>query len=168
MTSVEIEKKFLLKAMPDKDPVEIIKIDQWYWRNKERGIWERARSLESNINGIKWIHTIKKNIGKGVNLEEENPLTKEDFDIFVKKCYDIESESKYISKERWIYPCDQNPDLYWEVDRFDSGNHIVIAEIEIPRKRYKVIIPDYINDKLLMEVTGLKQFSNRNLSNKLK
>ena len=31
---------------------------------------------------------------------------------------------------------------------------------------FEVKIPKFINDKLLMEVTGMKQFSNRNLSNK--
>jgi len=31
---------------------------------------------------------------------------------------------------------------------------------------YEVKIPKFINDRLLMEVTGMKQFGNRNLSNK--
>jgi hypothetical protein len=31
---------------------------------------------------------------------------------------------------------------------------------------YEVQIPKFISDKLLMEVTGMKQFGNRNLSNK--
>jgi CYTH domain-containing protein len=42
-----------------------------------------------------------------------------------------------------------------------------VAEIEIPTKNHKVNIPNFIADKLLLEVTGLKQFSNRNLSNKI-
>lgn len=37
---LEIERKFLLKAMPDRYPSEIVNIDQWYWKNK-KGIWER-------------------------------------------------------------------------------------------------------------------------------
>jgi CYTH domain-containing protein len=50
---------------------------------------------------------------------------------------------------------------------FNSGHHLIVAEIEIPTKNHKVNIPNFISDKLLLEVTGLKQFSNRNLSNKI-
>ena len=32
---LEIERKFLLKAMPNRDPKEVVKIDQWYWKNKK-------------------------------------------------------------------------------------------------------------------------------------
>lgn len=160
---LEIERKFLLKAMPDKEPSEIVKIDQWYWKNKN-GIWERARSWESNVKEITWIHTIKKSVSKGVNIEDEKEISEKQFNDFVKRCKLNTEEAKFISKERWIYPDGQ---LYWEVDKFDSGHHIIVAEIEIPKKSFKINIPDFIKDKLLIEVTGIKQFSNKNLSNKI-
>jgi len=160
---LEIERKFLLKAMPDIEPFEIVKIDQWYWKNP-KGIWERARSWDSNINGISWIHTIKKSVSKGVNLEDEKFLTKEEYDSFIQRCKLYGEESKFISKQRWIYPQD---DLKWEVDKFDSGHHLIVAEIEIPKKSFKIDMPEFIKDKLLIEVTEFKQFSNRNLSNKI-
>lgn len=159
---LEIERKFLLKAMPDKDPSEIIKIEQFYLKNSE-GIWERARSWNSSINGLKYIHTVKKSISKGVNLEDEYFMTEDEFTKFKNECL-VSKESKYISKERWIYPDGQ---LNWEVDMFNSGHHLIVAEIEIPTKRYKINIPNFIADKLLLEVTGYKQFSNRSLSNKI-
>jgi len=160
---IEIERKFLLKAMPDKIPSEIVKIDQWYWKNS-KGVWERARSWDSNINGVSWIHTIKKSVAKGINIEDEHNLTKEEYEFFTKRCNTPGEDSKFISKERWIYP---DGDLKWEVDMFNSGHHLIVAEIEIPKKSFKVNIPDFIKDKLLMEVTDFKQFSNRSLSNKI-
>jgi CYTH domain-containing protein len=160
---LEIERKFLLKAMPDKTPSEIVKIDQWYWKNS-KGVWERARSWDSNINGMSWIHTIKKSVAKGINIEDEHNLTKEEYEFFTKRCKTPDEDAKFISKERWIYP---DGDLKWEVDIFNSGHHLIVAEIEIPKKSFKVNIPDFIKDKLLMEVTEIKQFSNRNLSNKI-
>lgn len=160
---LEIERKFLLKAMPDIKVSETVKIDQYYFKNKE-GIWERARSWDSNINGKKYIHTVKKSVSKGVNLEDEKDLTELEFNSFVKICKSNTVESRFIKKERWIYP---NGKLYWEVDMFNSGHHLIVAEIEIPTKNYKLEIPKFISDKLLLEVTGLKQFSNRNLSNKI-
>lgn len=161
---LEIERKFLLKAMPDIPVTEVVKIDQYYFKNKD-GVWERARSWDSNVNGKKYIHTIKKSVSKGVNLEDEKYLTEEEFKKFVKKCKSGSVESRFISKERWIYPVDGG--LYWEVDMFNSGHHLIVAEIEIPTKNYKITIPDFITEKLLLEVTGLKQFSNKNLSNKI-
>ena len=73
--------------------------------------------------------------------------------------------SRFINKVRYIY---KDGDLKWEVDLFDNGYKLIIAEIEIPKKRYKLNIPDFIKDVLLLEVTGLKQFSNRNLSLNIK
>jgi len=159
---LEIERKFLLKALPDINPTEIIKIDQYYLKNSS-GIWERARSWKSNINGVKYIHTIKKSVSKGVNLEDECLMTESDFFKFKKDCLNSK-DSKFLSKERWIYP---DGELVWEVDKFINDHYIIIAEVEIPTKRYKVNIPEFISSKLLLEVTELKQFSNRSLSNKI-
>jgi CYTH domain-containing protein len=160
---LEIERKFLLKAMPDIKPTEIIKIDQYYFKNSA-GTWERARSWDSNINGKSYIHTVKKSVSKGVNLEDEKYLTEDEFLKFKKNCESGTVEARFIKKERHIYP---DGDLYWEVDMFNSGHHLIVAEIEIPTKNHKVNIPNFIADKLLLEVTGLKQFSNKNLSNKI-
>ena len=160
---LEIERKFLLKSMPDIPPAEIVKIDQFYLKN-DIGTWERARSWDSNTKGKSWIHTVKKSVSKGVNLEDERSLKEKEFKEFKSKCLLSTTESRFISKERWIYP---DGDLYWEVDIFNSGHHLIVAEIEIPTKNHKVNIPKFIDDKLLLEVTGLKQFSNRNLSNKI-
>jgi CYTH domain-containing protein len=157
---LEIERKFLLKALPTNPPDEIIQIDQWYFKNS-RGIWERARTWFSDAYDPRWIHTIKKSVSKGVNIEDEKDLTKIEFDNFVKRCMDNQDDSKFINKERHIYKFGE---LKWELDVFDNGYHLIVAEIEIPTKGYKISIPDFIKPLILLEVTGMKQFSNRNLS----
>jgi CYTH domain-containing protein len=160
---LEIERKFLLKAMPDRKPDEIVQIEQWYYKNK-KGIWERARTWNSTKSGENWIHTVKKSISKGVSLEDERPLSREEFEKFTDVCMSKASESRFITKERYIY---KSGDLKWEIDKFDNGYHLIIAEIEIPKKSFKIEIPDFIGELILLEVTGLKQFNNRNLSMKL-
>ena len=162
MEKIEIERKYLLKAMPKKAPDEKITIDQWYWKNKNN-IWERARTYHSDVNGDTWIHTIKRSIGKGISMEDEKSLTLEEYQKFVNQCLEKNSESRYISKERWIY---KEGNLKWEVDKFKECN-LVIAEIEIPKKNYPLNVPDFIASLILLEVTDLKQFSNRSLSLKL-
>ena len=160
---IEIERKFLLKAIPDLKPTEVIKIKQWYL--KVDGIWERARSMDSNIYGIKWVHTIKTRISDISNIEEEWDMDKSEFDDFVKRCKSSKQNARYITKERRIYP---DGELKWEVDVFSQKCHIIVAEIEIPTEDYELEIPEFIQKKNLLEVTGLKQFSNRSLSNRVK
>jgi CYTH domain-containing protein len=159
--NIEIERKFLLKAIPEPEPIEKIQIDQWYFKN-ESGIWERARKCESDVKGIYYIHTIKKTLEKGINLEDEKIISELEFETFVSQCNSPFTESKYISKERWVYP---QEDLKWEVDIFHSGHYLIVAEIEIPEKDYKLSLPNFIKEKLIIEVTGIKQFSNKSLSN---
>lgn len=159
--NIEIERKFLLKSIPDADPIERIKINQWYIK-KTNG-WQRVRRCISDTKGVYYVHTIKKQISKGVNMENEKLITKEKYKEFVNLCKRGRYESRNISKERWIYP-HTSDNLKWEVDVFNGGHHMIIAEIEIPKKSYKVIIPNFIKEKFLLEVTGLKQFSNKNLS----
>lgn len=161
---LEIERKFLLKAIPTNKPDEVINIDQYYWKNS-KGIWERVRKYES-IKEKRFIHTIKKSVAKGVNIEDEKDITSEEFEKFLSKCFKEGAQSKFISKDRLIYKI--SDEIKWEVDVFDSGYKLIIAEVEIPKKNYKLEIPEFIKDVLLMEVTNLKQFSNRNLSINIK
>ena len=161
---IEIERKFLLKAIPDILPTEVVKIDQFYFKNKD-GVWERVRQWNSNLYGKRWIHTIKTKISDFSNEEVEKDITKLEYEEFKKGCRENKSNSRYIKKERWIYP---DGDLYWEVDIFKDKCHIIIAEIEIPSEDYDLDIPEFISKKTLLEVTGQKLFSNRSLSVKLK
>lgn len=163
--NLEIEHKYLLKALPDKKPKESIEINQWYRKNS-KGIWERARSCYSDKKGFYFIHTVKTSVKEGVNMEDEYFMTAEEFNKFVKKCKKS-SEAKYISKDRLIYDHPED-NLKWEVDVFNNGHHLIVAELELPSEDYKVNIPKFIEDKLLMDVTGMKQFSNRSLSNMVK
>jgi CYTH domain-containing protein len=161
---IEIERKYLLKGMPDVEPSEKIKIQQFYFKNKE-GIWERARQMDYG-QGVKiFVHTIKTRISDIANDEQEKTLTVEEFEKFKKKCRKYRGNSRFLKKERWIYPMGE---LKWEIDLFKDDINMVIAEIEIPSEDYEVEIPEYVQKKLLMDVSGMKQFGNRSLSNKMK
>jgi CYTH domain-containing protein len=160
---LEIERKFLLKSLPQKTPDQSVDIEQFYFKNSS-GIWERARTWFSSNGDKKYIHTIKKNVSKGVNIEDEYLMTENDFQKFRDNCFKLNAESRHIKKVRHIY---KDGDLFWEVDEFKDNYQLIIAEIEIPKKTFKVEMPDYIKDVFLLEVTGLKQFNNRNLSLKI-
>jgi CYTH domain-containing protein len=160
---LEIERKFITKSLPKIKPDDKFDIEQYYFKN-EKGIWERARTYHSDISGYMYIHTVKKSVSKGVNLEDEYEMTKDEFEKFREKCFENEIESRHISKERWIY---KDVNLKWEVDVFKSGYNLIVAEIEIPHKKYDLKFPKFMEDIILLEVTGLKQFNNRSLSLKI-
>ena len=161
---IEIERKFLLKSIPDTEPVDKIKITQYYYKNTE-GIWERAREMDSKLKGRKYVHTIKTRISDMSNDEQERELTKLEFINFRRRCMKYPGNSKLIKKIRHIYI---DGELKWEVDLFQMAATVVIAEVEMPSEEHDLQIPDFISKKMLLEVTSMKQFGNRSLANKLK
>ncbi len=164
MKKLEIERKFLVKRLPKKKPLSIIHIDQYYWRNP-KGVWERVRTWHSNDGSKRWIHTIKKYVSKGVNIEDEKDITELEYKRFVKKCSSVSQSGKVINKTRHIY-MDLNK-MKWEIDIFNSNVAIIMAEVELPKKNFRLKIPKFMKEILLLEVTELKNFSNRNLAKNL-
>ena len=60
-----------------------------------------------------------------------------------------------------------DPKFFGLNSAYQVALHEELFEIEIPKKTYKLTLPDFIKEVNLLEVTGLKQFSNRNLSLKI-
>ena len=84
-----------------------------------------------------------------------------EYQSFINACQAKGALARSIKKIRYIYKYE---DLIWEVDDFNNGYRLIIAEIEIPNKNFKFKIPSFIRENLLLEVSGMKQFSNRSLS----
>jgi CYTH domain-containing protein len=160
--ALEIERKFLLKRLPNEKPNDIIKMDQWYLNVD--GTFERVRQRQRKSNGtIDWIHTIKEFVDEMSNIETEKFISIDEYHEFIKKCKDPSSDARYIQKNRLIY---QVGDDTWEVDQFLETS-LIVAEIEIPTRDYEVKIPEFINKTIICEVTGIREFSNKNLSDKI-
>jgi len=162
--NLEIERKFLLRNLPDLNWVDILIVDQFYKKNKS--FWDRYRKLDSKITGnIKYQHTIKKTVAKGVSEETEVELTESDFIKNLSKCFLSKADSKKITKVRHIFPHNEH-NLKWEIDYFPDRD-LVIAEIEIPSVDYELNIPEFILNNCVAEVTHEKEFSNRSIANKI-
>lgn len=150
--NLEIEKRILLKRMPTVNFNEIQRINQYYCPNG------RFREVLSN-GKVKYIKTIKSTISIGVNHEVNSEISKE---IFLKE---KKKATKFLSKMRYI----KNVGKYkWEVDVFTELN-LIIAEIEVKTKKelHTVKIPPFIGKQMIMDITGIKQFSNYNLADKI-
>jgi len=98
--------------------------------------------------------TLKKYISKSKNFEFEYEIPKKDGEMII-------SEIKNpIIKERFYLLFDERE---WIIDRFKGQNSpLEIAEVELQTIDEKINLPTFVSK----EITGLKNFSNFELSNK--
>ena len=147
---IEIERRFLLK---NNDWEELINrksnIIQGYLSTYSESWIVRIRS-EDNIFKL----TLKKHITKSKNFEFEYEIPKKEGEMII-------SEIKNpIIKERFYLRFKEKE---WIIDRFKGKNFpLEIAEIELKTSDERINLPSFLST----EITGLKKFSNFELSNK--
>jgi CYTH domain-containing protein len=169
----EIEKKFLLKDLPIlPSGCEIQHIVQYYYLVD--GTWYRIRKINSNFDEEKpiFLHTIK-TYKDDICYEQEKFYSNEEYMALVKEIHSGKYETSCLTKTRYIYKTGVMADfegeikeIKWEIDVFNFS--LVVAELELPDMSFKIEMPNFIKKKLILEVTGIKEFSNRFLSEPLK
>lgn len=167
--SQEIERKYLLTAIPDINYDAIIRISQFYKEDKPERIrrselFPKPRKPIENFwmkddHKIRCEHTIKKQIEGKEGLQETNKeISIGDFDNMSKNF------PNQVFKLRHVKSCKNNPGLKWEIDDFSCHStrrvKIIMAEIEVPELSYEVTFPLWLKPYVLMEVTEDKRFSN--------
>lgn len=149
----EIERKFLLKSLPDKAfesnhfhvyhgwiPGEVIQ-ERITWNSRDGGEFWRA---------IKF--------GKGIERTEAQERI---YDMTLwNDLYSL--TTKRISKTRYIV---EEGSLKWEVDHFNDD--LVIAEVEIPTVDTVVEFPAWLKSEIIREVTDEPEYLNINLAHKV-
>jgi len=158
---IETERKWILRK--DTKLIQIPDITYHIFQKYAVNGWRYREQSEisgfSIRNGIDTYHdpiyykTKKTPVGKGANEEEEYEITKEEFD----SCGSIKSS---ISKFRHVYKIGE---LKFEVDVF-NGIHLVILEVELISLEQNFDMPKFLQDLIIYEVTGIKEFNNSSLS----
>jgi CHAD domain-containing protein/CYTH domain-containing protein len=150
----EIERKFLLSALPDEvhdhRPVEI---EQGYLPGDS--LVERLRR-ESEDGQDRYFRTVKS--GRGVRrleLEEETSP-----DLF-EAMWPL-TEGKRVTKRRYRVP-DTTHGVTWEIDEF-VDRELVLAEVELPDADSAPRPPAWLRDVVVRDVTGEDEFVNANLA----
>jgi CHAD domain-containing protein/CYTH domain-containing protein len=149
----EIERKFLLSAMPKLDgvEVEIRQIEQGYLPGDR--LAERVRRVKTAA-GTRWYRTVK--LGAGVSrIEVEEETTERIF----RTLWTL-TRGRRVRKRR--YAVADGP-LVWEIDRF-RNQRLVLAEVELPAENTPVEIPAWLAPVLVREVTGDPAYVNLNLA----
>ncbi len=147
----EIERKYLLKGLPDTaSAAPSVEITQGYLPGTK--ILERIRRV-SQAGKARFVRTIK--LGKGVSrIEIEEPMTEQLFDALWPL-----TEGRRIRKRRFLVP---DGNLVWEIDEF-LDQHLVLGEIELPDERHPTI-PEWLAPHVTREVTDEPAFSNARLA----
>jgi len=170
----EIEKKILLKDLPIlPHGCEIQHIVQYYYLVNDQ--WYRIRKIDSTFDKKEtttYLHTIK-TYKDNICYEEEKEYNNEEYTDLIKKIHSGVYEATSLIKTRYVYKTGifadfegENKEIKWEIDVFNFS--LVIAELELPSLDFDIDMPDFIKSKFIYEVTGIKEFSNRILSEPLK
>lgn len=166
----EIERRFLLWAVPDVEYDSVRQIRQFY----KEGVPERIRSEviflppfvdgEGEISRVLCEKTIKTAVPGEEGMHEDNVmLNLHEF---------IQMRNGFPNEIRKFRHIKMDGELKWEVDDFSCGGNekqrLVIAEIEIPSMAHKIAIPEWLLSFVIKEITGEKEFSNFALSKIIK
>lgn len=150
----EIERKFLLKQIPNLEYVCNYYIEQIYvnYKNDEFRIREQ---IDGRNNTYTHFLTKKEEVKIGVYKESEIIINSEEYEYY--RNYGI----KILHKQRQIYPINN---LKWEIDIYNPPLRLLVGEIELPCENYELIIPNLIQNSIIMEVTKFPEFKNYNLA----
>lgn len=162
---LEIERKFLLKNIPmlylKKRKHELINIEQYYFFID--GIWERYRVATDKV-GVKHIRTIKRHVSPGVCEEGEVEITRDEFEKVRMANSEKRLDYKLIQKTRFVI---EFKGLKFEIDVY-QGMRIVTMEVELPSIDFIYSTPKELQECILMDLTGMKEFSNLSLATTFK
>lgn len=169
----EIERKFLLKGLPKGIKLgEPFQITQYYIDQKGGRIRIRESHKDkcdtSRIVFNTELRDSKYDVTKKVRLRDgvyDESITWIDQKTYLKL---VPKAHKKISKLRYEVKSVMNGvKLKWEFDYFESPLRLIIVEIEIPYEGFKIKMPQFIKDVLIMEVTHLKEMTNYALAEKI-
>lgn len=163
---LEIEKKYLLKRLPELKWDKILHIFQYYLPDGSRIRETRdATPSKGHFKGQtipfpfgvnpKFERTIKKKLKAGVYEEDERKISRKEFEESKKTAL------SFITKVRYVHKVDKN--LKWEVDVYQNVN-MVTAEIELPRENFRFQLPPAICKELVMDVTKFRQMTNKSMA----
>jgi CYTH domain-containing protein len=150
--SVEIERKFLLRELPQVARAYDARTVDQGWLPGERLV-ERLRRVRGGDGRERYFRTVK--VGAGIaRLELEEETTAEMFAVLWPL-----TASRRVRKRRYAIP---DGALTWEIDAF-TDRELVLAEVELTAVDEEVELPPWLAEYVVREVTGEGEYVNYNL-----
>jgi CHAD domain-containing protein/CYTH domain-containing protein len=151
-SDVEIERKYLLTALPERVKSETpAEIDQGYVPGEK--VHERLRRVASR-GGTKWYRTVK--LGAGVVRQEIEEQVTEALFLAMWPL----TQGRRVTKRRYRVT---EGELVWEIDEF-TGRDLVLAEVELPNAEVVPRPPDWLAPYVTRDVTEEPAYLNINLA----
>jgi CYTH domain-containing protein len=148
----EIERKFLLSALPPEAPEHpSVEIEQGYLPGEH--LVERLRRIQRD-GEVELVRTVKEGSGL-VRLEIEEAVTPEVFE----RLWPL-TAGRRLRKRRYRV---RDGERTWEIDRF-LDRDLVLAEIELASAGEQVVVPDWLRPVIEREVTGEPEYANERLA----
>lgn len=160
---MEYERRFLLKSLPKLEYERMLLITQYYGggaRYRRTTTFHGPMRMDMESKDTKFVKEIKSTIGIGINTETpEVPLTYNQFKGLVRMC------DRYVEKTRYIW---QSGNMKWEIDDFKDVK-LIVCEVEAPDEETlnSIRVPAGLQEYVIKEITGEKEFTNHNLAKKL-
>jgi CYTH domain-containing protein len=150
---LEIERKFLLRALPEAaTAAPSVRITQG-WLPGER-LRERLRRSVFPDGRVEWTRTVK--LGTGVTRVEVEEAASP---MLFESLWPLTAAAR-VAKVRYTVATDH---ATWEIDDF-LDRPLVLAEIELPREDAPVTFPEWLAPYVEREVTGEAAYVNANLA----
>lgn len=156
---LEIERKFLLKRLPLLIHVEEPALDQMWIRQYYSP--EGRYRCEYRPEGSTYILCVKTDPDPAdqskvatVKIEDETVISYNDFRAGIKNA------DRFLTKKRFAFYIGE---AKWDIDVYDNMQ-LVTAEAEMPTADFALEIPEFIQAEIIMEVTGVKAFTNWSLA----
>jgi adenylate cyclase len=150
---VEIERKYLLRALPDRVAgAPFVEIDQGYLPGSR--ITERVRRAVGP-GGTTYTRTIK--AGSGISRIEVEEVTTE---AFFETVWPLTAGARVRKRRYSIWEGNDE----WQIDEFVDRTGLVLAELELEHAEQGVEMPDWLARVLDREVTNDREYTNHALA----
>lgn len=151
MTSLEIERKFLLDRLPALPGHALAyRMEQGYFAC-EPG---RVRRTVRPDGSVACTHTVKQGIGL-VRREDERSIEERDFERLWPR-----TDGRRLRKTRHRVTEQQ---LVWEIDEYDDLD-LVLAEVELPSAETEITIPGWLAPHVVRDVTNEPEYQNHEIA----
>ena len=166
--AIETERKFLIE-LPDADFLasltgcRIREIIQTYLKD-EKGTGAERRVRKINDGGkLTYVFTRKEHVTKMSRIEDEREI---DLEEYATLYADAKSE---LSKTRYAFPFAGHTveiDVYPHEIGGDALDGKAVLEVELQSEDEEIVLPGFV--KVIRELTGTGEFSNKKLAKKIK
>jgi CYTH domain-containing protein len=155
MAGTEIERKFLLDAVPDLSRPPLAGARRLAFEQTYLSGSERVRLVREEGEAERYFHTSKRTVSALTREEDEREIGRDEYHSLLER---RDPERGTIRKTRYAFPYGGH---VFELDVFERPPSLVLLEVELPSEDAVVDLPPFAG---LREVSGDERYSNAEIA----